>query len=358
MARIEPYDTASGKRWRVLYRTPDRRQTTKRGFKTKRDASAFAATIEVDMLQGRYVSPSASRVTIAELAPGWLDTKRAQLAPSSYRSYEIAWRVHVDPRWGSLPAGQITRTAVQTWIAELGAQRSRAVATRALTILSGILAVAVDDKRIASNPATGITTPARARKRRVYLAARDVERLADNSEHPLLVRVLAYSGLRWGEAIALTPADIDHERARIHVHRAVTDVGRQLTVSSPKTPGSTRSVPVPAFLLEQLAEHTRELGRDDLLFPSPSGGFMYSPDVRRGWYARAVRAAGLQRLTIHDLRHTAASLAIRSGAPVLAVQRMLGHTSAAMTLDTYADLFDEDLDDLAARMDKLYRPQS
>jgi integrase len=67
----------------------------------------------------------------------------------------------------------------------------------------------------------------------------------------------------------------------------------------------------------------------------------------RGWFAGAVARSGVPRLTPHDLRHTAASLAISAGAKVKAVQRMLGHASAAMTLDTYADLFDEDLDAVA-----------
>ncbi|MCU1508892.1 MAG: integrase [Glaciihabitans sp.] len=68
------------------------------------------------------------------------------------------------------------------------------------------------------------------------------------------------------------------------------------------------------------------------------------------WFDKALEKAGLPSMTIHDLRHTAASLAISAGANVKAVQRMLGHASAAMTLDTYADLFDDDLDSVAIRL--------
>ena len=81
---------------------------------------------------------------------------------------------------------------------------------------------------------------------------------------------------------------------------------------------------------------------------------MRQPDSRRGWVARAVRAAGVERVTPHDLRHTCASLDISAGANVKALQRMLGHASAAMTLDTYADLFDEDMDKLADAMQDAY----
>ena len=81
-----------------------------------------------------------------------------------------------------------------------------------------------------------------------------------------------------------------------------------------------------------------------------------SPDSRRGWFVSAVRKAQtadstFPRMTLHDLRHTAASLAISAGANVKAIQRMLGHASAAMTLDTYADLFDDDLDSVADALD-------
>jgi integrase len=82
-----------------------------------------------------------------------------------------------------------------------------------------------------------------------------------------------------------------------------------------------------------------------LVFPAPDGNFMHNNT--RGSFAGAVARSGVPRLTPHDLRHTAASLAISAGANVKAVQRMLGHASAAMTLDTYADLFDEDLDAVA-----------
>lgn len=356
MATVEAYTTTSGaKRYRVRYRTPDRRQTSRRGFRTKRDANEFAATVEVDKMRGLYRDPAAGRATVDDLSTAWLAAKRNQLAPSSYRSYSTAWRVHVQPRWGRLQISAIEATAVQDWVAELGTTRSRAVVTRALGVLSGICDRAVADRRITVNPCTGLVMPDKPRKRRIYLTAADVEAIASHADHPLLVRVLAYTGLRWGEAIVLRPMDIEVERARIVVHRAATEVGRELLIGTPKTPGSNRTVPVPGFLLEQLVDRMDGLAPDSLLFPGRGGGVLRTPDVRRGWYARAVRAAGVPRVTIHDLRHTAASLAVRAGASVLAVQRMLGHTSAAMTLDRYSDLFDDDLTDLADRMDRMYR---
>ncbi|WP_338014672.1 tyrosine-type recombinase/integrase [Agromyces mariniharenae] len=90
-----------------------------------------------------------------------------------------------------------------------------------------------------------------------------------------------------------------------------------------------------------------------MLFSDRSGGHLTTPTVRaNSWFDQALDGAGLERMTIHDLRHTAASLAVSAGANVKAVQRMLGHASAAMTLDTYSDLFDDDLDAVAVRLDE------
>jgi integrase len=111
------------------------------------------------------------------------------------------------------------------------------------------------------------------------------------------------------------------------------------------------SVPLPRFLADSLDEHVRRLTLESLVFQNGNGGVLDNSNFRRHVFDPAARAAGVSPLTPHDLRDTAASLAISAGANVKVVQRMLGHASAAMTLDTYAKLFNEDLDDVAARMD-------
>ena len=113
-----------------------------------------------------------------------------------------------------------------------------------------------------------------------------------------------------------------------------------------------RSVPLPRFLVEPLAVHLAGRDGDELVFTSPGGGVLRNNNFRRRVFDRAAEAVGLAGLTPHELRHTAASLAVAEGANVKAVQRMLGHASAAMTLDVYADLFEDDLDEVADRLDR------
>ncbi|WP_374758253.1 site-specific integrase [Leifsonia sp. LS1] len=117
----------------------------------------------------------------------------------------------------------------------------------------------------------------------------------------------------------------------------------------------SRSVPFPPFLAPLLEELCSQKKPYQLLFGDGSN-YLHQPDRRRGWYIGAIARSQSSdpyspRVTIHDLRHTAASLAISAGANVKAVQRMLGHSSAAMTPDTYADLFDDDLDAVAVALD-------
>jgi len=114
-------------------------------------------------------------------------------------------------------------------------------------------------------------------------------------------------------------------------------------------------VPIPLFLADDLAVHMAGKGPDDLVFTSPRGAVLRNLNFRRNVFDPAARAAGLEGLTPHELRHTAASLAVSAAANVKAVQRMLGHASAAMTLDVYSGLFDDDLDAVAERLDAASR---
>jgi integrase len=112
---------------------------------------------------------------------------------------------------------------------------------------------------------------------------------------------------------------------------------------------------MPRFLADDLATHVAGSSPDELVFVGARGGVLRNLNFRRDVFDRAATAAGLEGLTPHELRHTAASLAVASGASVKAVQRMLGHASAAMTLDVNAGLFEDDLDGVADRMDALGR---
>ncbi|GAA2177762.1 hypothetical protein GCM10009847_05130 [Leucobacter tardus] len=207
-------------------------------------------------------------------------------------------------------------------------------------------------------------------KGKPYLTHAQVEQLATASSKPTIVRFLAYTGLRWGEMSGLHVEHVDTERRRVSVVQNAVTVGSHIEVGTPKT-HEARTVPYPAFLDGEIRARTEGKAARSVLF-GDGQAYMPLPRTGSGWFSRAVdrciaadttRAEAslergetpepiMSRVTPHDLRHTAASLAISAGANVKAVQRMLGHASAAMTLDTYADLFDDDLDDVATALDQ------
>jgi integrase len=246
----------------------------------------------------------------------------------------------------------MSSAAVISARSDWGCSRRRGPTTviRSYGILAAILDIAVRDRRIAENPARGIRLPKKTPKRRVYLSHEQVELLAQESRYPALVYFLAYPGMRWGEATGLRVQDVDLRRRRVFVQENAVLVGGKLHIGTPKTHVS-RSVPFPDFLTADVEEAMVGERQDSALF-GDGFGYMIRPNSQDGWFAAAVKRAmktdsTFGRVTPHDLRHTAASLAVSAGANVKAVQRMLGHASAAMTLDTYADLFDDDLDYVA-----------
>ena len=184
-----------------------------------------------------------------------------------------------------------------------------------------------------------------------YLDHDQVDALATacGSDYGPLVMTLAYTGIRWGEAAALTVGRVDLKARRI----AIVDnlpVGDS-EVTSPKS-HQTRVVPIPGVLREVLMPLLADKTADDSVFTGPAGtGRLQYQNFRRRAFDDAAASIDLAGLVPHELRHTAASLAIASGADVKVVQQMLGHASATMTLDLYGHLFGDRLDEVADAMD-------
>ncbi|HEX5561760.1 MAG TPA: tyrosine-type recombinase/integrase [Nocardioidaceae bacterium] len=214
-----------------------------------------------------------------------------------------------------------------------------------------MLALAVRDRRLSYNPAEGVRLPRVTRSEPVFLSHQQVDALAAACPgFELFIRLLSYTGLRWGEATALQVKRLDLMRRRVEVVRNAVDLGN-VSYGTPKN-HQRREVPVPRSLVKALPEHVAGKWPDDLVVTSPRGAPLRNHNFQAWFFAPAAAAIGMPGLTPRDLRHTAASLAVAAGANVKAVQGMLGHASAAMTLDVYAGLFGDDLDAVADRLDE------
>lgn len=173
-----------------------------------------------------------------------------------------------------------------------------------------------------------------------------------------LVYVLAYGGLRWGEAIALRRGRCDLLHSTLDVRESLVEVDGKLILGTTKT-YANRAVALPPFLrlrLEDHLEHHVNKDLDALVFTSPNGAPLRHQNWSRRHWAKAIERAGLPRgLRIHDLRHTCASLLVQQGAHVKVVQRHLGHSTASVTLNTYAHLFPDDAQQVVDRLENAFR---
>jgi len=221
-------------------------------------------------------------------------------------------------------------------------------------VLAQILNQAVDDGLIVSNPAKKAKAPSVRPRRQLFLTADEFRELADEcGDFAPLVWFLGWSGLRFGEATALRVGQVDPSRRRVRVEEAATEVGGRLVFGAPKT-HEARTVIVPRFVMDAIQPLLENRDSDALVFTATRGGPVRLNNFRRRVFTPAAERIGKPGLVPHDLRDTAASLAISSGASIKAVQRMLGHASAKMTLDVYGSLFEEDLETLADRIEERY----
>lgn len=363
-AKVPTPRNGTGKRWRAHYRTPAGQQRN-RSFDRKADADRYITSVEGSKLAGTYVDPARARITVGDLAEKWFASKLGVKASTRQR-YRSALDVHVLPKWKDVTLAQLEHEDIQAWVNGLGG--SAAQVRKIHGVLYGILQLAVRGRRLPFNPADDIELPRAGRRQKKYLTAGQVETMAaaaaelpagrprmatdaSYTQYRLVVLVLAYCGLRWSELAALRVADVDLLRRRVTVRAAVVEVDKLgLVWGTPKS-HEARWISVPRSIADELAAHVAGKQPGDLLFTSPDGGVLRNRNARRAWFNTAAIAAGAPGLTPHELRHTAASLAVKAGANVKALQRMLGHASAAMTLDVYADLFDDDLEAVADRLD-------
>lgn len=365
MANITSYETQSGRRFEVRYLKPDGRSSRKRGFARKRDAELWMAEhVTAAKASDMFVSHEAGMVTVGQLYEQFVAERSPLWKPSQAHTVDSRWRTHIAPRFADVPVNRVTRAMLQDWVSALADRRSASLTRTTANILDGILSIAVQDRRIVRNPMDGITLPRKPRKKavRTYLTVGQLMRLADECLHGrrlgvqrrALVLLLGFCGLRWGEMCALRVGDVDYGRGRVEVRSNLVRVGSGWVEGSPKN-GEVRSVPMPQVVSDALRVVTDGRGPEERVFVEdgepPRLQSVTGAKTNRTWYVSAIRRAGVPAVSPHELRHTAASIAVHAGANVKALQRMLGHASASMTLDVYADLFDSDLDDVARMVD-------
>jgi integrase len=254
--------------------------------------------------------------------------------------------------FGRRRLAEIEPREIKAWLhrlAEAGASPS--TVRSYFAPLRALFATAVEEGLIRSNPAAGLRLPASAaaspdgEERAKALTEQELARLlaATPAEWRLIVRLLAFTGLRLGEALALRWSDIDLGRRRLHVRRRVY-AGK---FAPPKSRYGRRQVPLSESLARELWARRKALrgGEEALVFPGRDGEPLDASTVFRV-VKSAARAAGVPWAGPHVLRHTCATMLFRRGLNAKQVQLWLGHHSPAFTLATYVHLLPDDLPDV------------
>ncbi|WP_346921364.1 tyrosine-type recombinase/integrase [Glutamicibacter creatinolyticus] len=359
------------KPWRVDYRDPSGKRH-RPAFKTKKEAMAYEAEQKQRLATGTWVDPAvAQKTTVAELYRLWHERVstvgargRRPVGPKTLAGYEWLWRKHMAPRWEHAFLASVTYEEVSDWVAslEVGNSTKAAVAN----VFGRIMSEAVRRRMLPLNPTKDAAgnrdyVPEVRRKGHTYLTMPQLLLLSERFEPPydLMVVLAGVCGPRWGELTALTPDDVElGSQPMLTINKAYTDVQGRLHLGDTKTI-EERNVPMPRLVADRLAKHL-EGATAPTVFRSPTGLVLRASNFRTRLWTPAVEEAqrldkSFPNLTLHGLRHTAVSLAIRGGANVKVVQAIAGHKSATITLDTYAGLFMDDLHDSASRLNESLR---
>jgi integrase len=331
----------------------DRRKTMRRsGFATKRAASKALDDV-LDRIDEHVVVDDEE--TVADYLTAWIEYQRHALAPSTLHTYRRHVERDLIPALGDRRLEHLRHQHVAAFVRDLE-EAGRGVTTirRLHATLSSALGDAVKRKRLSHNAAAFVVLPRPTKvERNPWTATEAVTFLEHASGDRLgqLFEVLAGTGLRIGECLALRRDDIDLDARALYVHPArgnLTSVNGHLSFTAPKTKGSAAGVGLSARVV---AAFERQLARIDaeraewgeayqdlrLLFPLEDGRPMRLEHVRRRLHALSDQA-GVRRCRVHDLRHLAATLMLTAGVPLPIVSKALRHSQVAITSDLYGHL--------------------
>ena len=357
---------ANGKasvRFAVRYRDSHGKQRSTQ-FDRRSDAERFKFEVELGQRNGVDVVTStpavAEVVTFGMVRATWTAARRVSRARTAAEASIAKHLVKLDP----MPVAAIRASDVRAVVTAVGdAGLSAETASAVLRMAKQVLDQAAEDEHVPGNVAARVRAP---KITRPPLDTDDV--LTPEEAHRLiaevpdrwqaLVAVLAFTGARWSEGLGVRLRDVDMLRRRIHLGSHVVEevAGKVVRRDGGKTRGSDRWIPMPAVVVELVAQHLVgvDVGPDDLIFTNTKGEPPLRGNYRRQVHLPAMRRAAIGRaVPVRNLRHTAASIMFASEMPNLDVSRRLGHSKASTALDIYARFIPARADTATAALDAL-----
>lgn len=332
-----------------------KKQKWKRGFATKKEALGF----ERDFLEKQSANPD---MTFQNLYEIYMEDMAARLKQSTLLTKKTVLQTHILPFFGSKPINEIKASDVRRWQAKLMSSPnnySQTYLKKINTELNSIINYAKRFYDLNTNPCGKAGTIGKAKAEEMdywtydeYIAFR--EGVKDKPLSYICFEVLYWTGMREGELLALSPADIDLDNNLISINRTYQRIGGKDVFTSPKTRKSKRKIPIPDFLCQELSDYIQSrymLDADERLFPVTKS--YLSHEMIRG-----CRNTGIKKIRIHDIRHSHASLLIDQGCDALMLADRLGHEKVSTTLNTYSHLFPHKQQELVHSLESLQATDS
>jgi integrase len=325
---------------RLRYRVNGDRQTEwAHNFE---DAARRLSLIEADVLRGKWKPPRQEKLTVAQVATSWIESKR-QTASTIARDKSVLKRWWL-PTLGSRPISTITREDLQRVLRMMTSEGRAAKTVRTnFGVIRAVLKFAEDEGIITRAPVKRIVLPDIEPVEHPSASVDVLLALVDElpARYTLLGWLLGVCGLRWSEAIALQVGDIDLDRTVINIRRTLVEVSGNFHEGRGKTKGSAGRVSMPSHVAQAYREHLLVMGArsdDDLLFTAPRGGPVRASNFRNRVWTPAIERAGARGYSARELRQVSAALMREGGADEHEVSVRLRHTHRATSSDVYGGI--------------------
>jgi integrase len=340
--------------------------------KTQEEAIAKLKEAQYQQRQGTLAT--GPRQKLGEHVTWWLEeVKKRTTRSSTYMRYRVALYAHILPALGHLQLNKVTLRVIQRFYNQkLDEGQSPSSVITMNTVLHQAFEYAVNERLIGVNPCRGVALPTKKKRELHPLTIEQAQQLLQSAQGTMFEPFIALAltlGVRHGELLALRWQDIDFAQGVLSIHHTLTVAeDYHFVVGDPKTEAGERAImlpqPVSEILVAYRTEQTRVRAKagpawqeHDLVFCTPQGKQLGPGDVRQRFY-RLLKRAGLPRIHIHDLRHSAATLMRSMGVDLKVIQEILGHSTLDMTANIYSHVLPSMQKEAVERMNHLFQKPS